>query len=290
MPTTTLKNAAPNPPAEVLAQCIGERWKNYLLAREQCMRGNTKAVHDMRVSLRRLLTALDVLRNIISASEIAPTYAKLKKQLGKLGKFRDVQVQNQIVEKLLPEFPALEQFSDKLSGVENRLGAKIPRIAAKADADAIGDTLIGLEGTLIGVFSSPESELRLQRLLVQTANDAFTAVLARRAKLDASKPESVHAARLAFKRLRYLMELFMPLFPAITETRIAEARTLQGLMGRFHDTETLIDAMKQYRWKGRKAKKDYARAKKMLKKRYETTMRDIVEKMKEIESLWTVTA
>jgi hypothetical protein len=57
---------------------------------------------------------------------------------------------------------------------------------------------------------------------------------------DPRQVEALHDMRIAAKRLRYLLELFSPLFGAYAATAAKRARELQDLLGEIHDCDVTI--------------------------------------------------
>jgi hypothetical protein len=62
---------------------------------------------------------------------------------------------------------------------------------------------------------------------------------------DASQVEALHDMRIAAKRLRYLLELFAPLFGAYAATGAKRARELQDLLGEIHDCDVTIPRVEE---------------------------------------------
>lgn len=59
------------------------------------------------------------------------------------------------------------------------------------------------------------------------------------------EPETLHKARLALKRLRYLAELLKDLVPGITAAWISALRAAQRRMGEIHDLELLASHLQE---------------------------------------------
>lgn len=78
-------------------------------------------------------------------------------------------------------------------------------------------------------------------------------------------PAKLHRLRLASKRLRYTLELFRPCYGPGLETRMAELRDLQKLLGDIND----VVASEGVIARAAKAPVQFARVKKFLEKRAE---------------------
>ena len=62
---------------------------------------------------------------------------------------------------------------------------------------------------------------------------------------DPSQVRALHDMRIAAKRLRYLLELFSPLFGAYAATAAKRARELQDLLGEIHDCDVTIPRVEE---------------------------------------------
>ena len=62
---------------------------------------------------------------------------------------------------------------------------------------------------------------------------------------DPRHVEALHDMRIAAKRLRYVLELFAPLFGAYAETAAKRARELQDLLGEIHDCDVTIPRVEE---------------------------------------------
>lgn len=60
---------------------------------------------------------------------------------------------------------------------------------------------------------------------------------------DPANIRELHDMRIAFKRLRYLLEIFAVAFPADLDWYIARVRGMQDLLGDIHDCDVQIPAL-----------------------------------------------
>lgn len=186
-------------------------------------------IHQMRVALRRLFAALRLFAPLLPdtlAPALKDSFRPLAQQLGHA---RDLDVlQTEIVAPVLaalPDEPRLAQLSSAIT---------LQRYRARSDASALlhatryGQTLLTALHTLfcrlpeehnplstsLAVFAATRLR-RLHKNLVRRAGAAHT-----------GDPTSLHALRIAVKRLRYALEFFAPL-----AARSAPRHTLRRLVG-----------------------------------------------------------
>jgi hypothetical protein len=67
-----------------------------------------------------------------------------------------------------------------------------------------------------------------------------------RAVLDPQNVTELHDMRIAFKRLRYLLEIFGIAFETDLEPFLEEVRTMQDLLGDIHDRDVQVPALAEH--------------------------------------------
>lgn len=195
-------------------------------------------IHQMRVALRRLRAAVRLFDPLLPASFGEQLLPHLHGLMQVLGKARDLDVlTGEIVNPVMLAMP-LEPRIAAIAGLvaERRESARQAAIATLS-APEYGRMLL-LAMTLINklpiatdtaTISLPDfasARLRQQR--------RKTVRLAQAARQ--SNPESLHALRIAAKRLRYALEFFTPLLPMRrTVAVIKQMARLQDTLGQLND-------------------------------------------------------
>ena len=238
-PDTTLDEAI----AAVMRSCLA-----HFLGNLPALEGGDKveAVHQMRVAMRRLQSALSLFGRAFPRAEFEALRAESKQIAALLGEARDWDV---FVERLREG--ALARFADE-PGFDRLRNAAEARAAAGHAAVA----------RLVGDQAVSRFVLRLERLAATRgwrdgAGDDARAALDRPALAFAARslealdrkvrrrgrrfrsltPESRHALRIAMKHMRYATEFFGALFPrkSAAERTLRKAAALQDLLGELND-------------------------------------------------------
>lgn len=218
-----------------------------------------EAVHDMRVASRRLQQVLDLLYPKPRSAQVRQLRRKIRRLRQALGEVRNCDVLLQLVRRCLARkrsarreaWTALQEFLEKrrtdsfrhtlrqfsrinLTGFYVDLKELLGREKAHADASDNGhDGVIASSGLFqAGLSSALDSTWRRFEDQLHRSHHH-------------PQPEVVHAARIATKRLRYLIEIFHELqIPGSAEALIW-LRDLQKHLGDWHDLEVLEEMMIQ---------------------------------------------
>ena len=89
---------------KVIVGSLDQRWRKHLAELKRCQKKcSEKAVHDLRVATRRLISMLDLIKTIHSDARLTKMRRELRKRLKMFGELRDVQVQALYVKKMLED-------------------------------------------------------------------------------------------------------------------------------------------------------------------------------------------
>lgn len=207
-------------------------------------------IHQMRVATRRLRAALRLFSPILPAGFTQPLTAAFKPLMAQLGSVRDLDVlHTEIVAPALaalPDEPRLVALAGAITlrRYHARMGGR-----ALLKASGYGHTLLTALQTLHGlnpfldeipaqhtVQQTPQPSLPLAAFATQRLRH-FGKQLARQTRAaHIDDPASLHALRIASKRLRYALEFFSPL-AAHRKQRDAlrQLARLQNTLGQLND-------------------------------------------------------
>ncbi len=196
-------------------------------------------IHQMRVATRRLRAALRLFAPLLPPDFAPPIVAALREPMDRLGQARDLDV-------LLAEIaePVLEALPD-----EPRLAALVGIITERrfdrrvAATDFLGSPRFG--ATVLALLDALHALPKVgpgdtAPRLAEFAHARLTRLRAKVRKLAAAaridNPPSLHALRIAIKRLRYALEFFAPLAAPKQIGRLLERLArLQEALGQIND-------------------------------------------------------
>jgi inorganic triphosphatase YgiF len=218
---------------------------------------NPEGVHQLRVALRRIRSALDLMRSVGALGNLDALRTEAKWLAQDLSAARDWDVFQ------LDTLPTIAAACPSVAGFDalGKAAAKRQSDAYRKAHHALADRrcalfLIGLGGWIetrgwrngvaaedLGQLSEPAVNFA-QRIL----SEQYAKVLKRGRRFKSLPAEQLHRVRLATKRLRYLSEFLLPLYEDGKSARRFSRRLagLQEELGAFNDmavTASLLDGL-----------------------------------------------
>jgi len=222
-------------------------------------------VHQMRVALRRLRSAITLFRRAAMCPEIDAALVLLKQLGGVLGPARDWDVfTTGLGRRVGVAFADEKAVAELLAAAERKRQSSYAALAQHLDSFAWRALLASLAGLALtrpwetqGEIYAPEDAARAarQRELQATGLRPFAAhALSRRLRallapgedLSGLPVAALHDIRLCCKRLRYAAEFFAPAFPGRATRRfLSRLSDLQEDLGQLNDGAVAAELMAQ---------------------------------------------
>ncbi len=207
--------------------------------------GDTTSVHQLRIALRRLRSALTTYRPLLDAAAVDPVRAELQWLGASLAPARDAQVMHEQLRALLEEEaaqlvmgPVVRRLDLHLRGMAEQ-GRKTAQEALASDRylrllDALDDLVDHPPVTRLGGSRATKV---VPRLLQRDAKRVRRAVRAIGEARDADERDlAFHEARKKAKRLRYAAQAAVPLFGAPAKRLATSAKGVQTALGDRQDS------------------------------------------------------
>lgn len=206
-------------------------------------REDPEYIHQMRVATRKLRAAMRLFAPLLPESFVAELATPLQTLMARLGEARDLDVLlHEVKAPVMQAFPDEPRLAALASTVIRRRDAARARATAYLASPAYGQLTLRIVSLLhrppFSEASAPADDSlrdfsadRLQQLRRKLRR------LARVAELD--DPPSLHALRIAVKRLRYALEFFAALPRGKDRSRLARRLAdAQGALGQLNDLAT----------------------------------------------------
>lgn len=237
-----------------LVRSLDARWVQYAaMLRKTRAAWSEKVVHDFRVATRRLISTLDLLRAVSADSRLDGLRAELRRELKWFNPLRDTQVMLLHLQNMLPVYPVLEPFATVLRLREPWLVKQIGRRVRKIPMEHMKEDVEGMRREFSRLLRNPAMRDVAATAIIGSAAAAFARAVDKHAHLDVRNPSTIHALRIAFKKIRYTLEALQPVLPGITDQQLRAMNAYQQMMGDIQDVEVLRESLREYAGRSRRA-------------------------------------
>ena len=204
-------------------------------------RADAEAVHDLRVSLRRSRSLLRIVRPVYGWFYVDVIRRELGKVADATGALRDEEVLAKTLAKLelsKAGRAGLGTWATKRQHREKALRTSVVRLLL---AGTLSPPLAYLRA-LIALPRKPDRDREARRFARQVVFEAQAEVDDCRAA-DTADVVGMHNLRIAYKRMRYAIEAFMPMLPPELRAWKDVASKFQSVLGDLHDHDVAIDVI-----------------------------------------------
>ena len=241
--SATASRLAPELPPLVAFQHLAHDCLNHFLANAEGVRraDDAEYVHQARVALRRLRALMKVFSPRLPPDFLVTYNEGWRYFSNQLGDARDLDV---LVEATLPTISRHYEGHDAIEAFTEYAQGKRLQVRESARASfylpAMGRLtlrflfdLARLDNTGSGDTLKPFAQRRLEKRLARIRRDASA--------LDRKSVDELHDLRIQFKRLRYALDFFTPLYPGhATADYGAALKSMQDILGQINDLERAL--------------------------------------------------
>jgi CHAD domain-containing protein len=243
-----------------LAEAGKKIWRYQLtemLSHEEGSRSgeDIEALHDMRVSTRRMRAAFDVFGGAFKSKALEPHLKGLRATGRTLGKVRDLDV---LLEKATAYVQALPP--DEQHGLDPLVEAwHVQREAARLEMlDFLNGEAYKRFKDNFSAFLAPENTergvqtvgalepYRVKELAPVLIYQHLAAVRAYEPILDTATLEQMHQLRIQFKRFRYTVEYFQEVLSSDGQKVIDDLKRVQDHLGNLNDANVAVNLLKEF--------------------------------------------
>ncbi len=203
--------------------------------------GDDEAVHDLRVSLRRIRSVLRLVRPVYGKYHVDDVREGMRRVAGATGSLRDEEVLHETL-------AAISLAQEHQRAIKPWLTRRLQRermlrraVVNMLDARTLDPPVHRLRA-LLQLPVAPRNDKEVRRFARQAVLDAQLVVDARRA-VDVDDITGMHNLRIAYKRLRYAVEAFSRVLPPELRSWGEVATKFQKVLGTLHDHDVAIDVV-----------------------------------------------
>ena len=222
-----------------LIEALDERWKNYRAELKRCQAEfSNEAVHDLRSAARRMLAFIRLLNSISPRPRLQKLNRAFKNQLDEFDDLRDTQVILAEISETLQELPQLEEFQNHLHEIERNLLKTLRKKLKVIDLFEASKRIRRMRESL-----KAETSPDLAAKVLAAVDEAYLITKQRQNWINLAQASTIHRVRIAFKTLRYMIEIVHPLLPDFPSDNLKQMHDYQSLMGQIQDVEIIMQAL-----------------------------------------------
>jgi CHAD domain-containing protein len=243
-----------DPMAEAARKALLFHFERMLLHEPGSRAGqDIEAVHDMRVATRRMRSALRLFKPFFEADALRPFRRHLRRIALALGEVRDLDV---FMEKALsyghnhPEVdlsPLLATWETQRQQARRVL---IKQMDGKSFSRFVTEFHTFLTTPGMGAMPLPvpgnAAAYQVRHIAPRVIYEHYEQVRAYDTVLDGASLLTLHALRIAFKRLRYTVEFFEEVLGPEAKLVIKEIRGMQDHLGDLNDTRVVGEVLREF--------------------------------------------
>jgi CHAD domain-containing protein len=235
------------PPSVTLVRLFDRSWAAWRHGVGACRRKpSRRRVHALRVECRRIEALIEVLRQATDtpSKPLRRLQEIAAEPLEALSTLRDDQVQVRRVKEAAAG-SHLEALCADVKRRRKRHAKRARRALADIDLAKADTAALDIRQSIVRHQGPPTPEQRAQ-LLIAAADRAAAEFALRMARLEPSRPRTLHRLRVAAKRVRYVADIVAEIAPEVQIAAVADVLALQRGLGHVHDAEVLasrIDAV-----------------------------------------------
>ncbi|MCX7880217.1 MAG: CHAD domain-containing protein [Ignavibacteria bacterium] len=194
------------------------------------------AIHDLRVTTRRLLAFIDFLNELCGQSNYPDLRLSLRRFAKRFNKMRDIQVQIGYFINFVKKFPKTLDFLVELKKREKKQIKNLKKYIETS-------TLDEFSGLFFFYWSEIKNSNCFKNLsslsLAETAEKTFDELNFAKGNIILGNYATYHKTRIALKKFRYTIEILEKIW-GIEKTRIKELQQIQNNLGEIQDYSVML--------------------------------------------------
>jgi CHAD domain-containing protein len=224
----------------VLVNHLGDCWERYRRELKRARKDfEDEYVHDLRVSIRRLIAAVEMGRAVAQQKKMKKSRRLLKSYLNAFDILRDTQVQLAIVDEMLAELPEIGDYRDHLRKLDKQQISHLEKKIKKFSSVGLARQFARLSTSLL---EKPVPETAIWSVV----DDSYAIVVERQLAVRPEDSATIHRMRVAFKKFRYQVEIIHSLLPNAPENLLRRLHDYQAAMGEIQDAEVGLQMLADF--------------------------------------------
>ena len=200
-----------------------------------------EAVHDLRVAIRRLRTLLKMSRQLFGRWHTDVVRAAFRVVMQATGELRD----EEVLEETLADAAQAEGYAEWLGKRKARERKLRQNVIARIERGDLERARLLLKALLVFPVE-PKRNIELSKFARRTVERARRKVADKR-EVEISDVVGLHDLRIAYKELRYSIELLSEALPIDARAQLEPATVFQKRLGELHDVDVATEVIEKAR-------------------------------------------
>jgi triphosphatase len=201
---------------------------------------NAGAIHDVRVSIRRLRQCLDVFAPLLGSRPSKKISKRVRRLLKAAGQVRNLDIAIDLLKK------ARVARTGALTAAIRKDRIKVEKEFEQSLEKLHDGGKVGKWRAKLTAPSRRRAGAAVHRNILPAMTAAFFEAGERAADASAD-PDTLHKFRIKTKKFRYTLELFLPVYGPTLNARMRVLRNLQQRLGDINDYAASREVLKNYR-------------------------------------------
>ena len=228
---------------KLLLNTVDSQWQKYRKRLTDCQyEAGEEAVHKLRTNTRRLLSLIELLQALAPQPPLRKLRKGLKAQLDGFDELRDTQVMLLEISGTLDQLPELAPFRQHLRLIERHLLAQAPALIENLHGKTLHHLLQKAHKKLVSEFGKAE----LKSQILSIIDSTYQTAMERYQAIDAAQPTTIHRARIAVKKLRYMLESAQTLLPPLPKDHLERLQNYLTSMGEIQNSCVLQNNLMRF--------------------------------------------
>lgn len=232
---------------KVVSGALDERLGVFMARLRQARRRATEpAIHDLRVSMRRLIAVLELAKEVVPDAGVAPLCRKLRRSLKGFNAVRDIHISLLAARELQRAVPAVRAYMGALRRREVVLLRECGASLRSIDERSVERSVATVQQSLFTAAADPAIAAAMPAVLRGSMGRVYVRAVRALRNVNAADAATIHRLRVSFKKVRYAVEVLAPLtggFPKALKKWMGEYQTL---MGEVQDCEVMIAGARRF--------------------------------------------
>ena len=221
-----------------LFDTVDMQWLKYRKQLGKCRQNSDeKSIHKLRISIRRLLSLIELLQALTADQYLRKLKKSLKTQLNAFNDLRDTQVMLQTVSAEVFSLPELTPFLHQLHLNTQKLLMDTPAMIKTLDSEKLQQNFKPALQKLKKTYSDSD----LKPAVLHAIDSHYQTTLARYQCIDPSQPATLHHLRVSLKKFRYMLSCIAEMLPELPTDHLKHIQTYLTHLGEIQNTCVLLN-------------------------------------------------